>query len=208
MARQGTLVVIEGIDGTGKSTLVRGLAEFCGRGALPFVTSREPTNGPWGQRLRESAAHERLDLADELDLFLKDRAEHVRDFINPSLAAGKIVLLDRYYFSTAAYQGARGADPNAILAMNEAFAPVPDLVLLLDADPAVSGGRIIDRAGRADSFEDAAYQVAVRRIFLSLKRPFIRVIDAARSPADVLAKCLPHFTAVLERKDGEERSTD
>src|SRR4029079_4491010 len=166
MARQGTLVVIEGIDGTGKSTLVRGLAEFCGRGALPFVTSREPTNGPWGQRLRESAAHERLDLADELDLFLKDRAEHVRDFINPSLAAGKIVLLDRYYFSTAAYQGARGADPNAILAMNEAFAPVPDLVLLLDADPAVSGGRIMDRTGRVDSFEDVAYQIAVRRIFL------------------------------------------
>jgi dTMP kinase len=115
------------------------------------------------------------------------------------------VLLDRYYFSTAAYQGARGADPDAILAMNEAFAPQPDLVLLLDADPSVSRQRIIDRAGQTDSFEDAAYQAAVRRIFLSLKRPFLRVIDAARSPAEVLADSLPHVTSVVENKKNVDR---
>ncbi|HEX5176087.1 MAG TPA: dTMP kinase, partial [Chthoniobacteraceae bacterium] len=166
MIRPGILVVIEGIDGTGKSTLLRELAAFCEARALPFVTSREPTNGSYGRQLRQSAAHGRLELAEELDLFLKDRAEHVHDLIKPSLDAGKIVLLDRYYFSTAAYQGARGADPETILAKNEAFAPRPDLVLLLDAAPDLSRGRIIQRAGKTDSFEDAAYQAVVRRIFL------------------------------------------
>jgi dTMP kinase len=195
----GALIVIEGIDGTGTSTLIGGLAEVCKARGLPFVTSREPTHGPYGKRLRDSAAHVRLELKEELELFLKDRAEHVKEIIAPALADGKIVLLDRYYLSTAAYQGARGADPEAILKMNERFAPVPDLVLLLDADPNVSGRRIIHRAGQTDAFEDAAYQAAVRRIFLSLKRPFIRVIDASRSPAEVLAECLPHFIAVIEK---------
>jgi dTMP kinase len=200
MTPRGVLVVIEGIDGTGKSTLVRGLAAFCETHALPFVTSREPTNGPYGRQLRESAVHGRLELAEELDLFLKDRSDHVRDLIKPSLDAGKIVLLDRYYFSTAAYQGARGADPVAILALNEAFAPLPDLVLLLDTTPELSGPRIVHRAGKTDSFEGAAYQAVVRRIFISLQRPFIRVIDASRSPDEVLAECLPHFTAALKSK--------
>lgn len=195
----GALIVIEGIDGTGKSTLIRGLAEFCEARALPFVTSREPTLGQYGKRLRDSAAQVRLELKEELELFLKDRAEHVKELITPALGDGKIVLLDRYYLSTAAYQGARGADPEAILKMNEQFAPVPDLVLLLDADPSLSGRRIIHRGGQTDAFEDVAYQAAVRRIFLSLKRPFIRVIDASRSPAEVFADCLPHFTAVIEK---------
>ena len=196
-SQRGLLVVVEGIDGTGKSTLIRGLADFCAANGLPVVASREPTNGPYGKQLRESAADARLTLPEELELFLKDRAEHVDTVIAPALAAGKIVLLDRYYLSTAAYQGARGADPETILEMNERFAPAPNLVLLLDLDPALGGMRIANRSGRPDSFEDATYQREVRRLFLGLRRPCIRVIDANRSPAEVLADCLAHFTAVL-----------
>src|SRR5689334_18751024 len=118
---RGFLLVIEGIDGAGKSTLQRQLAEWCRGAGLQVITSREPTDGPHGRALRESARSGRLALQDELDLFLKDRREHVETLIRPALERGDVVILDRYYFSTAAYQGARGLDPAEIIQANEAF---------------------------------------------------------------------------------------
>ncbi|MGB8169025.1 MAG: dTMP kinase [Chthoniobacteraceae bacterium] len=176
----GFLLVLEGIDGAGKSTLGRRLAaHVCERG-LVAVVSREPTDGPHGTTLRQSAKTGRLSLADELDHFLKDRAEHVTTLIRPALARGEIVILDRYYLSTAAYQGARGADPAEIIARNEAFSPRPDLVLLLDIDPLGGTGRILRRGDQPDDFEAVTYLAKVRDIFLSLPEPFIRRIDARR----------------------------
>ena len=134
MSHPGFLLVLEGIDGAGKSTLQRQLAAWCRERGRTVVTSREPTDGPHGTALRQSAKTGRLSPEAELDLFLKDRAEHAAILIRPALARGEIVVLDRYYFSTAAYQGARGLDVPAIIAANEEFAPIPDLVLLLDID--------------------------------------------------------------------------
>ena len=179
----GFLLVLEGIDGAGKSTLGRRLAAHVQARGLMTVVSREPTNGPHGTALRRSAKTGRLSLADELDLFLKDRAEHVATLIRPALARGEIVILDRYYLSTAAYQGARGTDPAEIIARNETFAPRPDLVLLLDIDPLGGTGRILRRGDQPDDFEAVTYLAKVREIFLSLPQPFIRRINAAR-PAD------------------------
>jgi len=176
----GFLLVIEGIDGAGKSTLQRQLAAWCREQGLRTVTSREPTDGPHGRALRGSARTGRLAIDQELDLFLKDRREHVDALIIPALTRGDVVILDRYYFSTAAYQGARGLDPAAIIASNETFAPTPDLVLLLDVDPTAGHARIGQRSGAPDDFEGAAYLAEVRRIFLSLDRPFIKRIDASR----------------------------
>ncbi len=166
---------------------------------MPCVLSREPTPGKWGALLRESARTGRLDLEQELELFLKDRAEHVETLIAPALAEGKVVLLDRYYFSTAAYQGARGADPAAILAANEAFAPAPDLVLLLDLDPHAGRARIVARGETPDDFEHAEALAKVRRIFLSIDRPFIRRIDAAQPAGQVEAACLAHLDSTLAK---------
>src|SRR5437868_4649133 len=94
--------------------------------ALPgreVVLTKEPTDGPWGQKLRRSFVTERLAPADELDAFVNDRREHVDALITPALARGAIVIVDRYYYSTVAYQGARGLDAARVLAMNRAFAP-------------------------------------------------------------------------------------
>ncbi len=187
--------MIEGIDGAGKSTIVKGLADYCQQNALAAVLSREPTSGKWGKMLRDSARTGRLSLEQELELFIQDRAEHVDTLINPALAAGKIVILDRYYFSTAAYQGARGADPNAILAANEAFAPAPDLVLLLDLDPGAGRGRITARGDTPDDFEGAEALAAVRKIFLNIQRPFIQRLDASLPAPEVLRQALHHFDA-------------
>jgi dTMP kinase len=199
MNRPGFLLVIEGIDGAGKSTLQRRLAAWCRERGLAVVTSREPTDGPHGRALRESARSGRLTSAAELDLFLRDRREHVETLIAPALARGEVVILDRYYFSTAAYQGARGMDPAAIIAANEAFAPVPDLVLLLDLDPASGHARIGARGGAPDDFEGAAYLAEVRRIFLALDQPCIRRLDARQSIEELTAQAIAELTRELAK---------
>lgn len=193
----GWLVVVEGIDGAGKSTVLRRLAALCAERGLPCVSSGEPTRGPWGMKLRQSMSEGRLSLDEELDLFLKDRAEHVATLIRPALVEGKVLLLDRYYLSTAAYQGARGADPAEILEANEKFAPQPDLVLLLDFDPDGGLARIRARGDAPNTFEEAEQLRAVRRIFLGLQRPFIRRVDASRPAEEVFTECRAEFDRVI-----------
>ncbi|HRZ34937.1 MAG TPA: dTMP kinase, partial [Candidatus Paceibacterota bacterium] len=107
----GFLLAIEGIDGAGKSVQAKAVAAVLLARGLDVVLTREPTRGPWGQLLRESAAKGRLSPADELKAFIEDRKQHVAELIRPSLEAGRIVITDRYYFSTVAYQGARGFNP-------------------------------------------------------------------------------------------------
>ena len=132
--RPGLLLAMEGIDGAGKTTQIRALESLLRQAEVPHVATKEPTNGPWGRRIRESARTARMAPNDELEAFLRDRREHVTDLLTPSLQAGKVVLVDRYYFSTVAYQGARGLDPKDLLARN-AFAPEPDLLIVLDLPP-------------------------------------------------------------------------
>lgn len=176
---RGTFIVIEGIDGTGKSTQARQLAEWFLAQGREVVVSREPTDGPWGRKLRESAATGRLSPQDELDYFLKDRAQHVAELIAPALASGKVVILDRYYFSSMAYQGCRGFDPAEIRRLNEAIAPPPDLLLILDLEVDAALGRIGTRGDTANEFEKRDSLQRCREIFLSLKdEPFVRVIPS------------------------------
>jgi len=182
---QGKLIVIEGIDGTGKSTQASLLAEYlrkCGHDDV--VQSFEPTNGPWGSKLRASATTGRLDIEEELELFLKDRKQHVEELINPTLQRGGIVILDRYYFSTMAYQGARGMNPEEIRTSNEVFAPQPDALLILDLPVDTALMRVGVRDGEANEFEKRESLEFCRNLFLSLKdEPFAHLIDASHDIA-------------------------
>src|SRR4051812_39913694 len=108
------------------------------KASCEVVLTKEPTDGPWGQKLRRSFVTERLAPADELEAFVNDRREHVETLINPALARGAVVIVDRYYYSTVAYQGARGLDPKQVLEMNRAFAPKPEVVFIVDLDPRVA----------------------------------------------------------------------
>ncbi|MFM2196798.1 MAG: hypothetical protein RLZZ505_230 [Verrucomicrobiota bacterium] len=183
-------IVIEGIDGTGKSTQARRLADHFTALGRKVTLSREPTDGPWGTLLRNSAETGRLSPEEELDAFLKDRRQHVTEKIVPALAAGHVVILDRYYFSNMAYQGTRGFDPLKIRADNETFAPVPDHLLILDLDVETALRRIGTRGDIANEFEQRANLERCREIFLTLKdEPFARLIDANRS-ADEVAKSI------------------
>lgn len=182
----GLFIVIEGIDGTGKSTQVKRLGDWFLSQGREVVLSREPTAGPWGTKLRESASTGRLSPADELQYFLNDRQQHVEELIRPALEAGKVVILDRYYFSTMAYQGSRGFDPAEIRLKNEAFAPVPDRLLILDLDVDIALERIGARGDTANEFEKRDSLQRCREIFLSLKdEPFVRVIPSQGSLDEV-----------------------
>lgn len=178
----GLFIVIEGIDGTGKSTQAKRLGEWFTSQGREVVLSREPTSGPWGTKLRESAASGRLSPEDELGYFLKDRRQHVEELITPALAAGKVVILDRYYFSTMAYQGIRGFDPAEIRRKNEEFAPVPDLLLIMDLDVDSALERIGARGDTANEFEKRGNLQHCREVFLSLRaETFVRVVDSSGS---------------------------
>jgi dTMP kinase len=185
--KKGLLVVFEGIDGSGKSTQARRLLRKLRSLGYEAVLIREPTRGKWGRRIRRMAKTAgSLKPEEELDLFVRDRRENVQANITPALAAGKVVILDRYYYSTIAYQGAKGIDPELIRRQNEAFAIKPDLVFILDIAAGQGLDRIRGRKSRDLLFERRRYLAKVRRIFRAFRgRRFVR-LDGGR-PRDELA---------------------
>lgn len=186
--RKGLLIALEGIDGTGKSTLQTALAEALSAAGWTVCCSREPTAGVHGQRLREAARVQRLAPEEEVELLLADRREHVEQLIAPALARGEAVILDRYYYSTAAYQGAAGLDPAELIKLNETIAPRPDLVVILDLPPEQALQRIAGRGEATDEFERIDNLRRARAIFLALKGPQFLVLDAReRTEASVAA---------------------
>jgi dTMP kinase len=185
---RGLLIVLEGIDGTGKTTQSKRLTGWLNANGRPAVWLKEPTDGPFGRRIRNLARDGRHTVTpeQELELFIRDRTENCRDNIRPALQGGQCVVMDRYYFSSAAYQGALGLDPETILERNEEIAVIPDLVILMDM-PVKAGLERISKIRNSvhDHFEGEAYLEKVRALFLGIRRPFIRVVDASADPESV-----------------------
>ncbi len=179
---RGLLIVFEGLDGCGKSTQLDLLSSRLRRATVDVVRTREPTDGPVGRRIREMArSGERVPPEQELDWFMEDRREHVREVIEPGLAAGAVVLCDRYWLSTVAYQGARGLDSDAIMRASEAEFPDPDLALLFEIPAAEGLARVRARGGIAEpAFEELEFLARVEKVFASIDRGWIARIDARR----------------------------
>jgi dTMP kinase len=188
--KRGLLVVFEGLDGSGKSTQLARLAEALEAGGHAVVRTREPHDCPSGRRIRAMArSGEGVAPAEELAWFLEQRRDHVRDVIAPALAAGRVVLCDRYFLSTVAYQGARGLDPARILRESESKFPLPDLVLLLEIEPAAGLARVAGRGGTAEpAFEGEAFLTRVAREFRALDLPYLVRIDARGTPDAVAGR--------------------
>ena len=192
----GLLVAVEGIDGCGKTSVSGLIAQYCGERGIGCCYSKEPTGVGPGLKLRESAKAGRLTPEEELEMFLEDRRAHVERSISPALAQGYVVVLDRYYFSTMAYQGARGFDPKEIQRRNEEFAPVPDLLLLLDLAPAGGLERIRKRGDIPNDFETLEALQACKDIFDAIEAPYLRRINAEKSVGEVWADCREAFESV------------
>ncbi len=191
---KGLFIVFEGIDGVGKTTQIRLLAKTYMDKGFSLIQTKEPTNGAWGQKIREIEKHgrDKISLDYELNLFMKDREEHVSTIIEPALKQKKLVLSDRYYYSSIAYQGALGMDPGYIKKINEERFPKPDIVIMLDASPTESISRIIK--GRQEKnnqgYEQEDYLRAVRKIFKKLKAedPIVHEIDGMLSKEAIFTK--------------------
>ena len=187
--KRGTLLAFEGLDGSGKSTQVERLARDLSAAGHAVVATHEPTDGPSGRRIREMARSGRsLEPEEELRWFVEDRRAHVRDEIGPALSAGRVVVTDRYFLSSVAYQGARGLDWRAILAASEAEFPIPDLVLLLEIDVARGLERVRARGAHLEGvFEREELLLRVATIFRAVERPWVERIPAAGSEREVHA---------------------
>ncbi|MCE4311343.1 dTMP kinase [Xanthomonas hortorum pv. vitians] len=204
----GLLIAIEGIDGAGKTTLARSLATTLEAAGAHVVLSKEPTNGPWGTKLRQSAATGRLSADEEAELLIRDRHEHVDTLIAPALARGEIVILDRYFPSMVAYQGAAGLPLDALLERN-AFAPRPDVLLLLDLPPPTGLARIRARGDAPNHFETQDNLERCRAIFNTLQLPGKYVVDASADADSVLRQAHAIVVAALaERLSDDAAHTD
>ncbi len=179
----GVFICFEGIDGTGKTTHSRLITGYLCSLGFDAVYTTEPTRYSLpGRKLRESFfAPERLPVEEEFNLFLEDRKIHLRDEVIPQLKDGKIVITDRYYFSSVAYQGSRGLDWKYILEENLKIALVPNLVVLLDLDVDEAIQRIAsDREEGVNTFEKKENLQRVRDIYLKLAAKFpdlIHILD-------------------------------
>ncbi len=202
---KGIFIVIEGIDGTGKSTLASGIQQALKKEGHECLCTFEPTHGKWGTILRESfTAGSRLSPEEETDIFIKDRREHVKDQILPALRSGKIVVCDRYYLSTMAYQGARGMDMHVIEQENLRFAPKPDLALILELPVETAIERIT--AGRGDqlnNFEKQAYLEQVAENFKNMDYPYIRRLDASKPRGKLLDDAMNEIRRFIKRVEQE-----
>jgi dTMP kinase len=179
----GTFITFEGIDGSGKSTQLRLLANFLSTNGVDVLLTREPGGTTLGRRLRAALldAQETVDPLTELLVFAADRAQHVRRLLRPALAEGQVVISDRYADATVAYQGAgRGFEPELISEIVQLATEglVPDLTLLFDVPVDESMNRTTRRASGNSStgknvrdrldIEAADFHERVRRAYLEI----------------------------------------
>ena len=199
MSERGTFLTFEGGEGSGKSTQLRALARRLEVAGLPVLVLREPGGTPIGEAVRSlllDPDHTGIDATAELLLYEASRAQLVADIIEPALAAGRVVICDRFYDSTTAYQGyARGLSLAHIGELNATATGglAPDRTVVLDIDPELG----IERATRqgADRLEgeSLAFHRAVRDGFLAIaaaEPTRVRVVDASGSPDEVAERVI------------------
>lgn len=186
---RGKLITLEGIDGSGKSTVAERLQKNPEIKAFKPVFTREPTRGTLTGNAVEKAIQSDTDQLAELFLFTADHAEHLAKLVKPALESGKLVISDRYSDSRYAYQGVtlktRLENPlEWVKDLHRGWTIVPDLTFLFDIRPEVSIERCGKR-GEQSKFEKLEFLRRVREIFLRLAAEYPErfiVIDAFRSP--------------------------
>lgn len=195
MARRGTFITLEGVDGAGKSTQVSMLVERLRAAGAEVVSLREPGGTPISEKIRSlilDRSNAKMAPECELLLFEAARAQLVREVIEPALGRGATVVCDRFYDSTHAYQaGARGMDDALVTCANElgSCGVVPNLTIVLDMDPKRAFARAEGR-GEHDRMEaeGLAFQQRVRADYRALaqREPArVRLVDAQGTADEV-----------------------
>lgn len=201
-------ITFEGIDGSGKSTQARRLAETLRARGHDVILTREPGGSPGAEDIRRllvSGDPDRWSPETEILLFSAARRDHLERTIRPGLAAGRIVVSDRFADSTRVYQGAARADLRGLVDRlhAEVIGTEPDLTFVIDMDPGQALARGLARRSGEDRFEDmgGAFQERLRAGFLALAAEApgrVRLIDGNRPAETVAAEIAGLVLARLE----------
>ena len=205
---KGLFVTFEGIDGCGKTTQIEKLSSELESSGIPYVLIREPGGTEIGEKIRTillDKANSRMHARTELLLYEAARAQIVEERILPEIKEGKVVICDRFFDSTMAYQGfARGLGQEAVEMLN-GFSTAgisPDVTFLLDLDEQTAYERRHGRSDEEDRLEaeGLAFMRKVREGYLAISRNNgrIHVIDAASSPDEIIQRVKQVVWEVLE----------
>jgi dTMP kinase len=196
---RGLFITFEGGDGVGKSTQMNLLSAYLESRGHAVTVTREPGGTPLGAQIRELVLHSRDHIAPRAEalLYAADRAHNVETIVRPALERGDIVLQDRYFDSSVAYQGSGrvlGADDIKRISLWAAGDLVPDLTILLDLDESAAGARLVAQDKPFDRFESekAEFHRKVRTAFLGVaadEPERFLVIDASQ-PIDVISEAI------------------
>jgi dTMP kinase len=180
----GLLIVFEGLDGAGKTTQAKMLAEYLEKLGLDVELTAEPSKGYYGKMIR--ALSNRPSPEKEMELFAMDRADHIDSVVRPALDRGAIVISDRSLYSSLAYQAARGLDRSEILNVNQGHIIEPDMVFLMETTPESALKRIRKSRGHAETpFEEIENLKRVKQEYDNMDYPFFRRINAMGDVAHI-----------------------
>ncbi|WP_300369772.1 dTMP kinase [Brachyspira sp.] len=182
---KGKLIVLEGIDGSGKSSSGIMLTDTLNNMGIKSIYSFEPTHAYYGSKLRENMFSKDLKPEEELSLFIADRKEHIKHMIKPAVDDGYFIILDRYMHSSMAYQGAKGIDVEYIFNLHKDFIISPDIEFIFHLPIDAALDRIMKKRGFVDRFENKNYLEEVDKIFSSFNDSYIHHIDASKDEKSI-----------------------
>ncbi len=197
----GAFIVFEGADGAGKSSLSKRIAEELRSKGIDVVLTAEPTREGIGAFIRSGSAAGISQRAEAM-LFVADRNDHTERILK-AVSEGKVVLCDRYFASTVAYQSAKldgdSSDRDWLIDINRQFIDKPDATILLDIDPEIGMGRVGVRGEEISKFERLDFQRQVRENYLRLADEFgFDVIDASLSEEEVYRQAMSILSRVID----------
>ena len=206
MAKQGFFITFEGGEGAGKTTLIEKIAQHLGSSGHSVLKTREPGGTKLGEHIRALLLQhtEPISPYAELSLFLASRAQHILEVISPALAAGKVVLCDRFNDSSIAYQGAaRGLGMEKVATFCEFISQgvKPNLTLYLDLEPEIGLNRAAQaRAQDRIESETVVFHRKIQEAYLSIQKRDPRrfhLVDATLPPEQVFQQAMKYIQPLM-----------
>lgn len=208
MVKKGLFVCFEGLDGSGKGTILSKISNHVFNNFKEidsiFIT-REPTYSEYGKQIRQLLKKDKDPLTHSkqlLQLYIDDRKEHLNAFIKPLLSKKTLILCDRYKYSTIVYQQAQGIPAEKIISLHSKML-VPDIVFILDVDVKTAMKRIREDRGSIEKFEKDYFLDELRQYYIDLPKQLpeenIKIVDATKEPEEVLKQILEELKPFLSK---------